>query len=270
MPLYLFEIDMIRKIQLEIPRLTHSDEYTFPYWSVEDRVAGQPINQLATKYNATYKRVAETMISLGPYKFKELVLMGLFATNHRTIGDYLQFQFIKQNCIPPVIKHTAVVERNPLVCSKILEIESKFKQLDNLSIIPSLLKSITYKSGNVGRPPEGVQSILRFQKNWKGLVNFIDADLMCNWGKKQELHCIAKIANLYSNNHCVIHVNAISNHPRTIPWSTNQDVIKNILQKEVLNYIEAKTNLVGIESYSTYSINNVKTEMTSAIFTVER
>lgn len=262
---------MTRKLQLEVPTFNRPEDYSFPYWTVEDRVVGQPTNHLADKYNATYRRVAETMIKVGPNKFQELVLMGLFATNHRTIGDYLQFQFRQWNHPEPEVKHVAVVERDHQVCKKILEIEERMKNRpEELTLIQSLMKNITWTPGHVGAPPNDVLSILSFQKEYQKKVNFIDADFMCNWGKEQELDCVAKIVNMYAAQHCVVHVNAISSYPRTIPWSTSQDEVKAILEKRILSQIQGKITRLSIDSYNTFSVNNVKTEMTSAVFAVGR
>jgi hypothetical protein len=262
---------MIRKLQLEVPRITKAEEYSFPYWTVGDRVVGQPINHLAEKYNATYRRVAETMMKVGPTKFSELVLMGLFATNHRTIGDYLQFQFKHWNHPVPEVKHVAVVERDYQVCQKILEIEERLKNKpEELTLIQSLMKNLTWIPGYRGAPPNDVTSILKFQKEYVRKVNFIDADFMCNWGKEEELECVAKIINMFGAQNCVVHVNAISSYPRTVPWSTSQEEVKDILQKRILDQVEGKIRNISIDSYNTFSVNNVKTEMTSAVFAVGR
>lgn len=256
---------MIRKLQLEIPKITTPEEYTFPYWNIKHRVPGQPVDYLSVKYNATYKRVAETMIKIDPLGFQNLTLMGLFATNHRTIGDYLGFQFRQHQFSSPTIKNTIVIERDRSVCKKILEIEDQFMGSTRPVLIQSLMKNLIWTPGRVGRPPCDALNIIKFQNTFRNQVNFIDADLMCNWGRTQEFSYIPEMINMFAAQNCVVHLNAVSHHVRTSSWSTNKKQVEEILNR-IFSSIHRKVSSLTIESYVTFSVNKIKTEMTSAVF----
>lgn len=259
----------MRKLQLEIPQFTKTTDYSFPHWTQEDRVVGQPTIHLHDKYNATYKRVAETMIKVGPSRFSELSLMGLFATNHRTIGDYLQFQFLQQGHTVPVVKNVAVIERSEDVCKKILSRELQTKnKAGELTLIQTLLRNLVRLPHSVGRPPNNIAQIQKFQLQFLNKINFIDVDYMCNWGRKQEFDCLAKLINMYATSNAVIHINAISSFPRTPEWATSPKDIEDILSRYVLSNLKGKISDLSMGSYVTCS--RVRTEMTSVVFAVEQ
>jgi hypothetical protein len=265
---------MTRKLQLEVPTFNQPNDYSFPYWTVEDRVIGQPLNQMTQKYKSTYGRVAAAMIKMGPHRFQKMNVMGLLATNYASIPHYIQEQFVSNKLSPPSINDIIVIEKSEEVIKKIDKHWDNNKPIvqGDLYIFKTMLANMIAKRRTKGRGGQifEIDRITEFQETHRNKINFIDADFMCNWGKEEKFDCIAELVNTFSAQHCVVHVNAISSYPRTVPWSTSHEEILSILQKRILDRIDQKISNVSIETYNTYSHNNVKTEMTSAVFAVGR
>lgn len=242
-------------------------EYTFPYWNEEDRVIGQPTNHLNLKYQTTYKRVADLMIQMGSDSFKNLNLMGLFATNHRTIGNYLQFHFKNNTSIVPTIDQVAVVERNKDVCLKILYREHDGNKYEgNLVLLNTQLRHLLFSPGAIGAPPLNHERIVKYRSANTRAVNFIDLDLMCNWGNSKEMDLIPALISQFAAPTSVVHINAISNFSRTLDMKRSRIEIENILQQQIFKKINRNVTNYSIESYVTKT--RVETEMTSAVIAI--
>jgi hypothetical protein len=229
--------------------------YNFPFWNVTDRVIGQPTNDLSLKYESTYRRVADLVVK---NKITDLNLLGLFATNYLTIGDYLAFR----SKVPLTVRHIAVIERSPEVCEKIKEKQEVNKNFP-LTLIQTSLNNLTYKKTR-GNSPLAFNQIKDFQSTFSKTFNVIDIDLMSNWTKPGELEYIPGLLKMYSAKTAVVHINAISNHGRTPEYVSSQEEVLDLFQQEIGQFISIED--LSIQSYWTKQIN--KTQMTSLVFSV--
>jgi hypothetical protein len=234
------------------------NDFIYPTTWLTDRVIGQPTNNMKEKWACTYGRVINV---LEKKRISKLQTLGLLATHHRAIPEFISKNVSYQ--LP--IGHTVVVDYSPIVLEKIRNREVTTQQnCQNLTLIEAHLRSLTYQS--IGRPPRSFKAIKTLQNQGKSF-NFLDFDLMVNWGVESAFNYLPKILNMYATSTCIIHINAISNFPRTRLWSTSRIHIEEILTQKILKQINGTISNMSIDSYVTH--NKVDTEMTSAVFAVE-
>lgn len=242
------------------------EEYDFPYWDEKDRVNGQSTKDLNIKYSATYKRVAEMMVANDFKKFQHLNSLGLFATNYLSIPDYLSRCLNKKNH-EFKLESTVVIENNSIAFQKI---KKKMRDCPDprVRVIPTSLKNLLVDPTSPYNKPLGWDSIRVFQKLYQESFSFIDLDLMCNWSRSSQVDYLPRLINKYSSSNCIVHINAISSCPRSMPWARTEKEIKDIFNKTITPFLTSKVLDSNFRTYATRHRNT--TLMTSAVFYINR
>lgn len=263
---------MTRPLQLEIPTcIRPEDTYSFPYWNEAFRVVGQPIHQLHLKYKSTYSRVANMMLKHGFENYSHLTVFGLLATNHRTIPHYIQHIFTSNGFQKPVIEKIGVVESDHSVVKKIQQLEASIKSKEGeLSIFNGKLEHTTWIPGKPGRPPSSQKNILQFQKKFVQSCNFIDLDFMQNWDRPDTVKTVVKTIKAFAARCAVVHINAISNYPRTPQFMISEEKVREKVNL-ICSLLTPDFAIQAVEEICSYqTLMRAPTKMSSTVLALTR
>lgn len=231
------------------------NRYTFPLWTLDNRVVGQPSKQLDIKYEATYSRVASALIDTGIVNLPSISTMGLFATNYDTINDYFDFKLKQENLSLPKVDISLIIERDKEVA---LKIRDKINKIDNQNYLV-----FNSKLDKLVKPSQFVE----LRNNFKNRFHFIDFDFMHNWGYEKEFSYLPDFIRTYSAEISIIHINAISYYPRTLALTRSRSQIEEILHRNILSKLTGEISGLSINSYKTCT--RAPTEMTSVVFSLK-
>ena len=248
------------------------DKYSWPFWSRDTASKGQPANDMNLKYENTI------LVAIQAIKreriTRSLNIMGLFADNHRTFGDYARR--LTGNTFPE-INNVIVIEKEARVFQKILSQETLLKNRHKqgpLWPVCTELENLLFVPGSRGRPPSEILQIQKIQHQFIGSIDFFNLDFTYYWKNTKKFSYLPELLTLFASPTSVVNINAVQRYPRSVPHQASEQDIQDIsssLMEDIKKRTESKVKNSSLRYYKTrQQNNNVETTMASLTFVLQR